>query len=105
MSSLGFINNVPLGDTLPLPLVVRTTSDVPVDADATPTFTIHSPDDGTALLTGSLSIRPTGLTGVYMGSVICSSANGFASGQAYTGTVSYAVSGSARADEFTFFVK
>lgn len=82
---MGYMGSVDLGNTLRLSLQCVNGSDVPTTPDAAPTWAIYDDDDDTSVQTGSLDASDAdSKTGFRRGNVVCSAANGFASGKRYT---------------------
>lgn len=79
------------------------TGNVPIAADALPTFRVYGGDSPTPKATGTCTAFDSGnLTGVYKASFTVSGA--FARGMNYSVVVSWAVSLQARQQVFTFSV-
>ncbi len=98
---LGFLD---LGDTLRLWVQCRNASSVDTAPTSAPTYSIYAGSD-TAIITGSLgSSDADSKTGFRTGDLVCSGANGFASGVLYRARISYAISGSNYSVVHTFFV-
>lgn len=84
-------------------VTVEDTGNVPIAADALPTFRVYGGDSPTPKATGTCTAFDSGnLTGVYKASFTVSGA--FARGMNYSVVVSWAVSLQARQQVFTFSV-
>jgi len=85
-----FLGDYKLGDTLTIPLVVVNTTGTATDATALPTFRIYAGsvaagDTDLPVATGTMVLRDSlGTNGWYTGTVLLSSAAGFANNKSYT---------------------
>lgn len=100
---LGMVN---LDGTLTVPIQCRTDARAPVAPDAAPSGRVYGPDPTATMTNGTFTASGPvdSQTGFYKGSVSCTSANGYASGNNYTIRVTYAVSSATKVQLFTFTV-
>ena len=94
---------VQLEDTIPV-WFQTDSSDVPTDADSTPTFSVYEAGSDTPLLSAQTTSKVGSNAGFYRGSIDATAANGFEAGQTYCVRGSWEISTSARADLLTFTV-
>jgi|SaaInlV_100m_DNA_3_1039692.scaffolds.fasta_scaffold134258_1 hypothetical protein len=89
----GFINEATLGGTIFIPVQCRNGSDVPVEPDSAPIYTVVGPD-GVAVSgeTGTMTLTPASITGLRGVVLTVSAANGYAADSGYAVHVAYAIS-------------
>lgn len=104
MASERFVGFVTLEGTLAFLVETENTSDVPTNADSTPTYAIYAPTSSGAGAVGGATGSLTAVeTGVYRFSHSIAAAGGFAVGR-YDIVVSYALSSANRKKVYSFNV-
>jgi hypothetical protein len=100
-----FLGFVPLGNTLVGQCITTSTTNVPTNADSTPTVRTYGPSGNvTAGNVNASTLDQANVPGLYSFSIVASAGNGFAAGSLYTVVVKYAVSANNKSDTYTFIV-
>lgn len=101
MLDIGFIGNVAAGGVLPLALQCRDGSLQSAEPTGTPSYFVFD-TDGTAIVSGNMSITPSGVVGFRMDSLSIGSR--FEPGVLYTVRFDYVQSGERRSCVGSFMV-
>ena len=104
---MGCPSSVSLGDTLVFSVCTHDPdTGVLTDADSVPTYRIYSGETATAIVTGNMAkLDDANTTGFYTEAVVCSAANGFASGRTFTVYIEATVDSDEGGIAFAFVVE
>lgn len=91
------------GDTLYIGILIENTSDVPTNADSTPTFTAYASADLAAKANAISSFTVTAISGETGGYVISRATSALDRGK-YHGILSYAISSASRRKIIDFII-
>lgn len=99
-----YVGFVALEGTLSFLVLTENTSEVPTDADSTPTYDVHAADFSSVFLNDQNVTTLGGVTGAYYVSQAINASAGFAAGNTYTLLATWEISAAARAKTYTFTV-